>query len=291
MTSRPFTIPLFASVLLHLAGLVLAARLVGLNGQTPPMEPIPIEVVTAEPMALTLPSRPQQEPPRPRPAQKITPPRLIARTPVLPPAQPPTEPPSPPVAQAPAEAPPLPKELPPSPRPSLAKEESAGIPHGNVLGPATTAGQAAVPSTSAAGGEAGAGKLFAKGDTAVIPGTGAGGGSGGPGESGLGFGVTNGGSKVTGLRLGVGPPRGGYQIKPRYPESARRQGIAGTSLLRLHVLADGTVGEILVEQSAGHQDLDGAAVEAVKRWRFEAARIGDEPVAMWVMLPVRFELR
>jgi protein TonB len=148
-----------------------------------------------------------------------------------------------------------------------------------------------VTSGPAEGGEAGAEALFAKGDMAVLPGAGAGGGSGGSGKSGLGLGTTGDGAKMTGLPLGVARLRGGYQIKPRYPESARRQGIQGTSLLTLRVLADGAVGEVLVEQSAGHPDLDRAAVEAVKTWRFEPARSGGQPVAVWVKLPVRFELR
>jgi len=29
----------------------------------------------------------------------------------------------------------------------------------------------------------------------------------------------------------------------------------------------------------------------VKRWRFDPARKGDQPIAVWVTLPVRFELR
>jgi protein TonB len=86
-------------------------------------------------------------------------------------------------------------------------------------------------------------------------------------------------------------PRGGYQVRPAYPASARRLGIQGTTTLRLHVAADGRVGEIVVEQSAGHPDLDQAAADAVKRWRFEPARRGQEAVAMWVLLPVEFHLK
>jgi protein TonB len=51
------------------------------------------------------------------------------------------------------------------------------------------------------------------------------------------------------------------------------------------------VGEIVVEQSAGHPDLDQAAADAVKRWRFEPARRGQEAVAMWVLHPVEFHLK
>lgn len=290
MISRSFTLPVFASLLLHVAGLVFAARLVELSSEAPAITSIPIEVVTAEPT----PSVPllQQKPPA---SQRITPPRLIEK-------------PSPSHAvQSSAEPPPLPNELlsgslssssaakeeeplpePVIPLPATKPEYSPG----NVIGPATTAGRQAIPSsTSAEGGEAGAGRLFANGDMAVLPGAGAGGGSGGPGANGLGLGVTDTGAKVTGLRLGFARPRGGYQITPRYPESARRQGIEGIALLRFQVLTNGRVGEVLIERSAGHYDLDLAAVEAIRRWRFEPARRGHQAIAAWAMLPVEFRLK
>jgi periplasmic protein TonB len=89
----------------------------------------------------------------------------------------------------------------------------------------------------------------------------------------------------------VARPTGGYQVRPLYPSAARRLGIQGTTMLRVHVLADGKIGEVDVEQSAGHPDLDHAAADAVRRWRFEPARRGDEAVAMWVRLPVEFRLK
>lgn len=86
-------------------------------------------------------------------------------------------------------------------------------------------------------------------------------------------------------------PRGGYQVRPSYPSSARRLGIQGTTTLRIYVATDGRVSEIVVDRSAGHPDLDHAASDAVKRWRFEPARRGTEAVGMWVLLPVEFRLR
>ena len=86
-------------------------------------------------------------------------------------------------------------------------------------------------------------------------------------------------------------PQGGYQVRPSYPSSALRQGIQGTTMLKVHVLIDGRVGDVVVQQSAGHPDLDQAAIEAVRRWRFEPARRGNDPVAMWVLLPVQFQIR
>lgn len=86
-------------------------------------------------------------------------------------------------------------------------------------------------------------------------------------------------------------PRGGYQVRPSYPATARRLGIQGTTLLSVFVAADGRVGDVIVKESAGHPDLDHAAADAVRRWRFEPARRGSDPVAMWVLLPVEFRLR
>ena len=85
-------------------------------------------------------------------------------------------------------------------------------------------------------------------------------------------------------------PQGGYQVRPAYPSAPRRLGIQGTTMLRVHVLADGRIGDVRVERSAGHSDLDQAAMEAVRRWRFEPARRGLDAVAMWVLLPVEFRL-
>jgi protein TonB len=85
-------------------------------------------------------------------------------------------------------------------------------------------------------------------------------------------------------------PTGGYQIKPRYPDSARRQGIEGTVVVKAYVTEQGRVEKAQVEHSAGHPDLDQAAVDAVGRWRFEPARRGRQPIAMWVSIPVKFVL-
>jgi protein TonB len=89
----------------------------------------------------------------------------------------------------------------------------------------------------------------------------------------------------------VARPQGGYQVRPTYPSAARRLGIQGTTLLRVHVLADGRIGGVVVEKSAGHIDLDQSAAEALRQWRFEPARRGHEAVGMWVLLPVEFRLR
>jgi protein TonB len=89
----------------------------------------------------------------------------------------------------------------------------------------------------------------------------------------------------------VAHPTGGYQVRPGYPSSAKRLGIQGTTMLRVYVLEDGRVGDVVVDASAGHADMDQAAADAVRRWRFDPARRGTEKVAMWVRIPFEFKLR
>jgi len=85
-------------------------------------------------------------------------------------------------------------------------------------------------------------------------------------------------------------PRGGYQIRPPYPAEARRAGAEGTTLLRVHVAADGRIDQLHVERSAGHAALDRAAAETISKWQFEPARSGTTAVAVWVLIPVDFRL-
>ena len=85
-------------------------------------------------------------------------------------------------------------------------------------------------------------------------------------------------------------PHGGYQVRPAYPAVARRAGVQGTTVLRVHVRTDGSIDDIQVSRSAGHPALDAAAAAAVGRWRFDPARSGPEAVAVWVLIPVEFRL-
>jgi TonB family protein len=59
------------------------------------------------------------------------------------------------------------------------------------------------------------------------------------------------------------------KVAPVYPEIARKMGITGNVKLQLVVLPNGVVKETKV--IGGHPILVNAAVDAVKKWRFEAA--------------------
>ena len=77
---------------------------------------------------------------------------------------------------------------------------------------------------------------------------------------------------------------------PEYPPLALRRNWEGTVLLRVHVLGSGKPGEIQIQKSSGHEQLDDAALAAVKRWSFVPAKQGDTPIDGWVSVPVDFKL-
>jgi TonB family protein len=59
------------------------------------------------------------------------------------------------------------------------------------------------------------------------------------------------------------------RVEPVYPDIARKMGISGNVTLQLVVSANGVVKETKV--IGGHPILVNAAVDAVKKWRFETA--------------------
>ena len=88
------------------------------------------------------------------------------------------------------------------------------------------------------------------------------------------------------------PPRAGQRVSPTYPEHARRAAVQGTSVVIAAIRADGSVGEVRLKQSAGHPDLDAAAIDAVHRWRFAPAqRRGVAVDFCCVEIPIAFRLQ
>ena len=77
---------------------------------------------------------------------------------------------------------------------------------------------------------------------------------------------------------------------PRYPREAQRRGASGTVLLRVHVGTDGSPASIDLVQGSGSRELDRAAFDAVRRWRFAPAMRGGQPVEAAVQVPITFNL-
>lgn len=77
---------------------------------------------------------------------------------------------------------------------------------------------------------------------------------------------------------------------PAYPPLARRLGEQGRVVLRARVLPSGQAEVVEVKSTSGSPRLDAAALEAVRRWRFQPAHQGDEAVSSWVVIPISFSL-
>jgi len=263
MTDRVLGWWVVASLGLHAVGIAAVASL-GTSMHLSPRPAVAIEVVRMP--------APEAPPPPPPPRVKPAPPRVVAPAPA-PRVVDPTPTMTPNLLDSPA---PL--------RAITPRVDSTLVPSTMPSAPGLVVGA-----------PAGVGRLFAGGDLLVVPGPSSSGGSGAAGARGQGMAASGAAASQvaatgTGLTALARPLGGGYQIKPEYPDSAIRDRAQGVTLLSVEVLSTGRVGQIIVKRSAGHRDLDRAAITAVKQWQFEPARRGPTPVTVWATLPVNFEL-
>lgn len=99
-----------------------------------------------------------------------------------------------------------------------------------------------------------------------------------------------------GLRVGVSggsfhvPVLQNERLPFRYPDRAWRERVGGETRLRIHITREGTVDSAYVVRSSGHAALDSAALAGARSLRYRPARRGEEPVAVWAVLPVRYPM-
>ena len=170
----------------------------------------------------------------------------------------------------------------PTPRPEPAEEAPPVAPVASVAADAET--KTGVIEETAAADSKGAGRDGSAG-------TGQGGGIGAGQGAGIGEG-SGGGTGGGPFRPGSGiePPSLVFEVKPDYPEDARRRTIEGDVVLEIVVRRDGSVGDVRVLKSLG-ASLDQRAIEAVRQWRFDPARRRGTPVDVLVEVSVEFKLR
>ena len=77
---------------------------------------------------------------------------------------------------------------------------------------------------------------------------------------------------------------------PAYPRSAAQNHLGGTVTVSLTVLPDGSVENVQLVGSAGHE-MDQVTQEILKTWKFKPAMCGDEPVASDLRVEVNFRVR
>jgi protein TonB len=77
---------------------------------------------------------------------------------------------------------------------------------------------------------------------------------------------------------------------PRYPTRAMQRRESGTVRVQVQVGADGSPLDVSVLESSQSRDLDRAALEAVRKWRFRPAQKNGQPVVGTVIVPIAFKL-
>ena len=90
----------------------------------------------------------------------------------------------------------------------------------------------------------------------------------------------------TGQRL---PALRSQDLPFRYPARLWRDGVEGEVMLRIHVTEAGRVDSVELQRSSGHAELDSIALSGARILRYHPATQGDEVVAVWAVLPVRFQ--
>lgn len=83
-------------------------------------------------------------------------------------------------------------------------------------------------------------------------------------------------------------PLPGRTPAPDYPARALRRGEGGTALVIVHIGPDGVPTSTDLAQSSGSRELDRAAQQAVRRWRFEPAMENGRPTVGRVVVPIDF---
>ena len=77
---------------------------------------------------------------------------------------------------------------------------------------------------------------------------------------------------------------------PVYPSLARERGWEGIVSVAVLVEQDGLPSKLVIEESSGYDVLDQAALKAMGKWQFKAARKGPAVLSSWISIPIRFKL-
>jgi protein TonB len=87
------------------------------------------------------------------------------------------------------------------------------------------------------------------------------------------------------------PPSPISKIQPTYPNSLLSKGIGGRTIIACVVDDKGMVTSTSIKQSAGHSDLDNAALSAVAKWKFKPATKSGRNVRASCLVPFNFEVK
>lgn len=74
-----------------------------------------------------------------------------------------------------------------------------------------------------------------------------------------------------------------------YPPLLRDAGIGGTARIYFFINEEGSVEQVRLDESSGHEALDTAALNVAGAFRFSPALNDDEAVPAWVSFPITFQ--
>jgi TonB family protein len=272
MRNEPLSIPLLSSCFIHALVIILVSIVIH-NSALHRQDFLPIGLVDLPRKEQVAPIRKEEAPPEikkppPPKVEKANEPKPVAKNEIVQPKQ----------------------TLPPA---ALPKEEPVKAADAKpALTPKTESAPALAPTARVEGGgsEPGAGNLFGKGDTAVLPGAETAGGGGGTAASGLGR-----VSGVPGLPAQPAILKTNREAKPiqtiraLYPPLALRMGMESDVTIRIDVDPDGKVTKAEIVKSGG-VGFDEEALKAVKQSRFEPAQKDGQNVPAEFTYIYRFRL-
>lgn len=84
------------------------------------------------------------------------------------------------------------------------------------------------------------------------------------------------------------PVPSSFNVKPDYPKQAIAANQTGVVTLKVVIQADGTVSD--VEVMRGEEPFVSAAIEAVKKWKYQPARYKGQPITVYRVIQIPFKL-
>lgn len=91
------------------------------------------------------------------------------------------------------------------------------------------------------------------------------------------------------IKEGIKPPKLIKKVEPVYPENCVKEGIEGVVILEATTDEEGNVAKVEILRPV-HPDLDKAAIEAVKQWKYAPFIFEGEPRAVVFTVTVSFKL-
>jgi len=83
------------------------------------------------------------------------------------------------------------------------------------------------------------------------------------------------------------PPMPSKTVPPVYPSALKSEGVSGMVTMSILVDEKGNVQNATVKKST-RPEFEQPAIDAVQKWKFEPAKKDGKPVAVQVMIPLKF---